>query len=226
MMSDRIVEYDEPVTLLGGAAVTLGQLQTALTRAPRLLAADGGANMAVEQGLIPEAVIGDFDSVSAETLAAIPADRHMRVTEQETTDFEKCLMRIRAPLILGLGFEGARADHTLAVWNALVRHPARRCIILGAADLIFAAPPGRLTLDLPPGTRLSLFPMAPLTGRSQGLRWPIDGLEMAPDGRIGTSNQVTGPVTLDLPRAGMLVLLPLDQIDAAIRALRPAPPTP
>jgi len=30
--------------------------------------------------------------------------------------------------------------------------------------------------------------MAAVQGRSGGLRWPIDGLPFAPDGRIGTSN--------------------------------------
>ncbi len=225
MMTDRIVEFHEPVTLLGGGEADPCQLKRLLRLAPHLIAADGGANMAVAEGFMPDLVVGDFDSVSAAALAAIPAERHMRVAEQETTDFEKCLMRIGAPLFLGLGFTGARADHTLAACNALVRHPDRACILLGDADLIFTAPP-ELLLDLPPGTRLSLFPMAPLGGRSEGLRWPIDGLTLAPAGRIGTSNEVTGPVRLRFAVPGMLVLLPVDQLDAAIRALRSADPWP
>lgn len=222
MIFDRIVEFDEPVTLLGGGAVDAYQLQQMLSLAPRLVAADGGANMAVAAGLIPDFVIGDYDSVLPETLAMVPPDRQMRVPEQETTDFEKCLSRIVAPLILGLGFLGPRADHTLAAFSALVRYPERPCILIGPDDVVFACP-ASLALDLPPGMRLSLFPMVPVRGESTGLRWPIDGLDLAPDGRIGTSNEAVGPVTLRPGGRGLLVLLPLTGLEAAIRALRSAP---
>lgn len=222
MMSDRIVEYHEPVTLLGGGAADPDQLRFALARAPHLVAADGGANMALAEGLMPDAVIGDFDSVSAETLAAIPAERHIRVAEQETTDFEKCLVRTDAPLILGVGFWGARADHGLAVLSAMVRHAGRPCLLLGDEDVIFATPP-TIDLALDEGTRLSLFPLAPTSGESRGLRWPIDGIRFAPDGMIGTSNAATGPVSLRFHRPGMLVILPVSAADLAIRALLSAP---
>ena len=58
-----------------------------------------------------------------------------------------------------------------------------------------------------------------MTGRSQGLRWPIDGLDFAPSGRIGTSNEVTGPVVLVFDGPGMLVITPreaLEQVSAAL----------
>lgn len=182
--------------------------------------------MALRQGLLPEAVIGDLDSISAAARAALSPDRLHLIAEQDTTDFEKCLTRIDAPLILGLGFGGPRLDHWLAVANALVRHPDLPCVILGGADIAFAAPP-RISLPLAPGTRVSLFPLAPVTGRSVGLRWPIEGLHLAPDGRIGTSNEALGPVHLEFDAAGMLVILPratLSLITAVLR--RPVPPPP
>lgn len=222
MMPDRIVEYHEPVTLLGGGAADPVRLRAALERAPMLVAADGGANMAVAEGLIPDLVIGDFDSVSAEALAAVPAARHLRVPDQDTTDFEKCLQRIRAPMIFGLGFSGPRVDHALAVCGALVRYPERRCLLLGDEDVIFAAPP-RLVLDLAEGTRLSLFPMGRVTGQSRGLRWPIGGLSFAPDGLTGTSNEALGPVEMAFDAPGMLVILPIGCLEAAVTALRSAP---
>lgn len=217
-MPDRIVEYHEPVTLLGGGAASADSLREALSRAPRLVAADGGANMASGEGLCPDLVIGDFDSVSAEALAQIPVERQMRIAEQETTDFEKCLSHIRAPLIIGLGFMGPRVDHSLAVWNALVRYPGQRCVLWGEEDVVFAAP-CRISLPVTEGTRLSLFPMRAVRGESTGLRWPIAGLPFAPDGVIGTSNEATDAVELRFDGPGMLVILPADCLDLAIRAL-------
>jgi thiamine pyrophosphokinase len=220
MISDDIVHYSEPVTLLGGGAADPALLHMALGLAPILIAADGGANMAVAEGLRPDLVIGDFDSVRPETLAAIPLARQVHVPDQDTTDFEKCLMRIEAPLFLGVGFTGARLDHELAVWNALVRYPGRRCVLIGQEDVIFAAP-DRLQLPLAAGVRVSLFPMRAVSGQSGGLRWPIAGIDFAPDGLIGTSNEATGPVELEFSGGGMLVILPRDCLRVAIAALEP-----
>lgn len=218
-MFPDIVQSTMPVTLVGGGELAAQDLGAALVRAPFMVAADGGANVAVEAGFVPDAVIGDMDSVRPEVLAAIPPERVHLIAEQETTDFEKCLSRIAAPYVLGLGFTGARVDHLLAVWNALVRHVARRCLILGPRDVAFAAP-RELHLDLASGTRLSLFPMRGLTARGEGLAWPVEGLDFDPAGRVGTSNQATGPVRLCFSDEGMLVILPRSALDAAIAALR------
>lgn len=217
-MIAKIVQSSLPVTLVGAGAFRRDALEAALRLAPLLVAADGGANKAVRTGRIPDRVIGDLDSVTAATRAAIPAGRFLHVAEQETTDFEKCLTRIEAPFILGLGFAGPRADHTLAAWNALVRHPSRRCMILTAKDVAFAAPP-RIALDLARGTRVSLFPMAPVAADSRGLRWPLGGLDFRPDGRIGTSNRADGAVEIACAEPGMLVILPLAALAAAIAGL-------
>lgn len=217
-MSGDLVQSQKPVTLLGGGEVSAELVNEALRLAPCLVAADGGANMAVGMGLVPDAVIGDFDSILPATMAALPADRLHRIAEQDSTDFEKCLTRIAAPLILGVGLTAARFDHTLAVWNALTRHPSRRCVVFSDHDLAFLAPL-RLRLDLRVGTRLSLFPMGAVAGAGTGLAWPIEGLDFAPDGRIGTSNQVAGPVDLHFTAARMLVIMPRACLPEVIAAL-------
>ncbi|RYI12088.1 MAG: thiamine pyrophosphokinase, partial [Acetobacteraceae bacterium] len=151
-----------------------------------------------------------------------PQRQHV-VAEQVTTDFDKALRLIEAPLVLALGFAGARLDHGLAAFSTLVARSERRCILIGPQDLAFAAPL-RLELELSPGEPLSLFPMAKVTGRSEGLEWPIAGIDFAPDRMIGTSNRVVARrVVLKFDRRGMLVILPRRRLDAAIRALLAAP---
>lgn len=218
-----IVQSTYGVTLAGGGPFSARDLALALKRAPLPVAADGGADRLLQLGVAPQAVIGDMDSISATARAAIPVARQHLVAEQATTDFDKALRLIEAPLVLALGFAGARLDHGLAAFSTLITRAERRCLLIGPKDFAFAAP-RRLELDLVPGDPLSLFPMASVTGTSTGLEWPISGIDFAPDGMIGTSNRVVARrVALEFDRKGMLVILPRRRLDAAIRALRAAP---
>jgi thiamine pyrophosphokinase len=217
-MGNNVTRFEagEGVTLLGGGTLGAGDLALALSLAPRLVAADGGAARALAEGHMPEAVYGDMDSLGPEAMARIPAERLHVIAEQETTDFDKALRHVVAPVILAVGFTGARIDHELAVYHVLATRPDARCIVLGVADIVLHAPP-RLRLDLPAQTRVSIFPLAPVTGRSRGLDWPIDGLRLDPLGRIGTSNRSTGAqVELCFDAPGALVILPRDHL-ASVR---------
>ncbi|MGP3697449.1 thiamine diphosphokinase [Rhodobacter sp. NSM] len=220
-MTQPIVKSTEGVTLVAGGPVTRRDLALSLARAPHLVAADSGADSALRLGRVPEAVIGDMDSLSEHGRESLGARVH-HLPEQETTDFDKCLRNIEAPFVLALGVAGARIDHGLAVMNVLVRRKEPVCLLVGPQDVLFHAPPD-LRLRLGVGDRLSLFPLAPVRGESRGLRWPIDGIDFAPDGRIGTSNAVSeSEVRLSFDRPGMLVILPRTRLDAALRALVPA----
>ena len=214
-MNQAIVDSLDGVTLVGGGPVSAAALARARRFAPRTVAADSGADRLLRLGVLPEAVIGDMDSISPAAKTRLQG-RLFPIAEQETTDFDKALRLIGASFVLGLGFAGARLDHSLAVLNGLVRHPDRHCFILGPQDVTFLCPP-ELRLDLPPGTRLSLFPMGRVMGSSTGLRWPIDGLDFAADGMIGTSNEVTGPVRLAFDAQKMLVILPIRYLAEALR---------
>lgn len=220
-MNSVIVDTPGGVTVLGAGEVSAAVLSQALTIAPLLVAADGGASSALRHGHMPVAVVGDLDSLDAATRAAVPPTRIHRIPDQDTTDFEKCLASIRAPLVLAAGFTGARLDHELAALSTLVAQAARPVILLGPEDAVFVAPE-RLELSLGRGTRISLFPMGPVTGTSDGLRWPIDGLAFAPGGRIGTSNEtVAARVRLSLSARRMLVFVPRACLGAVVSALVP-----
>ncbi len=217
-MNTKIVHSQSPVLLVGGGECAEDALTNAMKVSQTIVAADGGAAEVLARGYMPDSVIGDMDSLDAGLQAKLASGVLMHIAEQDSTDFDKCLRHIEAPLVEAHGFLGARVDHQLAAFTVLVGRADRRCVLVGTHDVVFVAPP-KLMLDLPIGMRFSLFPMAGLTGRSEGLRWPIDGIEFSPDGRIGTSNEVTGPVTLDMDGRGMLVILPpeaLPQVSVAL----------
>ncbi|MCB1339494.1 MAG: thiamine diphosphokinase [Pseudooceanicola sp.] len=218
-MSDKIVRSGGPVTLIGGGSVGRGDLALALRHAPTLVAADSGAAAALAQGHVPQAVIGDFDSLTQTDKARIPPAHLFPVTEQDSTDFDKALERIGAPLVLGVGFLGARIDHQLAAFSTLMRCRGQPCVLIGPGELVFHLPP-RVTFDARAGDVISLFPLVRVTGRSTGLHWPIDGLVLEPGGRIGTSNRATGPVTIETDAPGLLAIVPRDRLEGVAAALR------
>ncbi|WP_371927640.1 hypothetical protein [Paracoccus sp. 08] len=89
----RPVRHLRGVTVIGGGMVTPADLSVALSVAPLLVAADGGADRALAMGHAPDWVIGDLDSISDPARRSVPAARVLEVAEQDSTDFAKCLGR-------------------------------------------------------------------------------------------------------------------------------------
>lgn len=225
-MSSIIVHSKNAVSLVGGGVTSSAVLETLRVQTSEIVAADGGARHALAAGLMPDAVIGDLDSLDAPTRAGLPPDRIYHVAEQDSTDFEKCLAMISAPLILGAGFLGARIDHELACFHALLVHAHKPVILMDDRQIVFLCP-SALRIDLEPGALVSLFPLVPVQARSDGLYWPVDGLDLAPGRMIGTSNRATEPtIELSCNQPGLLVILPGPALPAARAALLKAAPWP
>ncbi|MEM6897922.1 MAG: thiamine diphosphokinase [Pseudomonadota bacterium] len=210
-----IQSHDAPVSLVGAGDATPELLKTALKHAPFLVAADGGARLALRAGVEPKAVIGDFDSLGD---VDVPEELKVHSPDQNLTDFQKCLDAVEAPLFIGVGFLGGRLDHQLAAFTALLGDP-RPVVLLAAKELAFLAPP-QLTLPLPEGTPISLYPLLPATLATRGLRYPLSDAHVAPDGLTSTSNHVEGgPVEIRTDRHGVLVSLPLSGLETVLHAL-------
>ena len=206
------------MVLLGGGEASRQDVAECLNLGERVVAVDGGLALAAAAGIVPDAVIGDFDSLAPDALSAIPPDRRHRIEEQDSTDFEKALSRVAAPVVIGAGFLGGRIDHQLAALHTLLALAHQPCVLLGAREILLLAPP-RIALGTVAGETVSLFPLAEVTGQSSGLQWEIDGLRFAPGARIGTSNRATGPVTLQMAEPGMVLILPRRLIRPVVAAL-------
>lgn len=206
-METYIVDGNEPVTLVGGGALEVSDLVAAVALAPRVVAADGGADSALKHGVTPDVVVGDFDSISPAARAELGVDRLLYVAEQDTTDFDKALRRIMAPVVLAVGFLGGRLDHQLAALNVLVQPHPSPCILVGEHEILFHLQ-GRVDIPCDAGDVVSLFPMQCVEGQSEGLQWPINGLRLDPMQQTGTSNRAEGPIRLEAQGPGMIVILP------------------
>ena len=211
-----IVHSSETMTLVGAGLATDISIQRCVKLAPKVIAADGGAQSCLRAGVNPDVIIGDLDSL--DTAKTFPDSEILHIAEQDSTDFDKALRSIDAPLVLGAGFTGLRSDHYLACLNTLVRYADRRCILLDESDIAFLLPPN-FVMELAPGTRVSLFPMGLVEGVSDGLKWPIAGLSFAPDGMIGTSNEAEGAIEISVTAPKMLMILPEALLEETMQAL-------
>ena len=208
-MDNSVFTSGDPVAIFGGGEISEECLNLAFGLRGPLVAADGGASAILNNGRIPDAVIGDLDSITSKDRSRIPEDRIIELAEQETTDFHKCLRLISAPFSVAVGFTGDRMDHSLAALNALVSVSDHRCLILGPKDICLHLDKP-ISLALPIGSRVSLFPMGTVTARSSGLKWPLDDLLFSPGGLIGTSNiTVDEEIHIATDSTGMLLILPV-----------------
>ena len=221
-MNHKIVNSMEPITLVGGGKAHVNDVKQTLLLSNQCVAADGGLGLVLAAGVKPTAVIGDFDSANAAEIGQIEQNLLHEISEQDSTDFEKALRNIKAPAILGVGFTGGRMDHQLAVFNALVTHRDQAIVVIGETEVVFHLPKD-IVLPTEPDDVVSLFPLAQTSGVSDGLQWPIEGLDFAPWGRVGTSNKAVGPVHLQMNAPGMLAVIPRARVAALVQVLQAAP---
>ena len=215
---DKILNSVDPVILVGAAPVQIGSALEALPKLWPVIAADGGADVLLKIGRRPDLVIGDMDSAGP-----LPDDLpKLPLAGQDDTDFEKCLSRIHAPLIVGLGFLEGRLDHTLAAMHALTALSHDRPVMLvGDTDLVLRLR-GDIAFEAEPRDRVSVWPLGVQAFHSStGLKWPLDGLQMAPGRLIGTSNlAISCTVQINTgPGEGYALIMPRKAAQSLISAV-------
>jgi len=216
------LQFSKPVIVLGGGDFDPVQLREFVGKDYALIAADGAADAALALGLDIRAIIGDFDSVRDRN-AFGPDVAQIEIGEQLTTDFEKCLYSIDAPMFICFGMLGKRVDHTLAAFHTIARYGAQKHIVLMDQTDVTIGVVGDFSIDLPVGTRFSIYPLSRTDFKSsKGLKYPLDGLTLEVGNRIGTSNEVvSGPVDVvcDGIKLPYLVIISKTYFDDAMRAI-------
>jgi thiamine pyrophosphokinase len=195
-----LLRFDRPLAIVGGGTVDFGLLRALAARNVAFLGADGGGNTIGAAGFVPEAILGDLDSLEdRESWEA--RTRVIHIPEQITTDFQKALYSTEAPVTLALGMTGKRLDHTLAALGALHEvAPHRKVMLVDETDVALAVS-GPFAFEAARGERISVHPLVPIVfERTQGLYYPMNALLLDPAGRLGTSNEATGGRVEIVPR--------------------------
>lgn len=186
--------------------------------AASVVAADGGLEHAVALGLRVDAVVGDFDSVSPDALAAAEAagarvERHP--SAKDATDLELALeaaLALGPDRVLVLAGGGGRLDHLLAEL-LLLASPRWSGVELDAevGSALAHVIRSERTLAGRPGELLSLLALhGPAEGvRTEGLEYPLRGETLQPGSTRGVSNVFTGTTArISLERGVLLAVRP------------------
>ena len=147
-----------------------------LKNAARIICCDGSAEKLVHEGIIPDAIVGDMDSLPDEILQ-LYHERVHRDPEQESNDLTKsvrwCTINGYDDLVI-VGATGKREDHTLGNISLLAEY-ARYAKVKMITDTGFFIPmikPG--AVESFPGQQVSIFSIDTNTElTSTGLRYPL-----------------------------------------------------
>jgi thiamine pyrophosphokinase len=180
----------------GGEAPAAARVLPELIAGDLLVAADSGLLTIKAFGLEPDLIIGDMDSLPDQAmLEGYPRERvkrHGRNKDESDTELAYgAALEAGADEISIVGGGGGRLDHLLGILCLFerVKGPAAWYLPQGKAWRV----EGREVFSSAPGEPISFFPLGstPLRMESEGLRWPLSGLEFA-RGFMSLSNEASG----------------------------------
>lgn len=185
-------------------------LHTLVKQAQIFICADGGANTALKLGLKPDAIVGDMDSIQAETLSKFQRVPQHAILDAESTDLEKAIKWLileKYEHITVVGAAGKRLDHTVGNLGVLAKFYPDAIIsfVDNLGEMVFV---GReLAFGAPLHSTVSLIPLTTCEGvTTTGLHYKLENELLELGVREGTSNVVVAnPVVITVKEGNLLL---------------------
>lgn len=183
-----------------------------------LIAADGGYAAVKRQGMEPDIVIGDFDSI-----AAIPEHPNV-IRLNPIKDETDTLSAIRLGQSRGYdrfaiyGGVGGRTDHTIANLQnlAMLARRGERGWLVGRDEVFTAISDGSIRFAASSRGYLSVFSMTTeSTGVYEtGLKYRLENYTMSSTYPIGVSNEFTGkPAEISVNEGILLIVYTMEAME-------------
>lgn len=187
------MEYPfEAVIVAGGDYPTSEQALQVLHNAPYVVCCDGAADRYISTGHVPDAIVGDGDSISAYNRTKYATRLHI-VAEQETNDQTKAvrfLLEQGMRHIAIVGATGRREDHTIGNISLLIEYARAGSQVRSFTDHgVFIPCNGDTTLKCRKGQQVSIFAITAKNLSAEGLLYPIYDFT---NWWQGTLNECTG----------------------------------
>ncbi len=191
-MSNNMEYPFEAVVVAGGDYPTAPQPLEVLHNAPFVVCCDGAADRYIATGHVPDAIVGDGDSISAYNRTKYASRMHI-VAEQETNDQTKAvnfLLGKGMRHIAIVGATGRREDHTIGNISLLIEYARAGAQVRSFTDHgVFIPCNGDTTLKCRKGQQVSIFSITAKNLSAEGLLYPIYDFT---NWWQGTLNECTG----------------------------------
>ena len=182
----------DAVIVAGGEFPTAPQPLEILQGAQYVVCCDGAADRYIATGHVPDAIVGDGDSISAENRGKFAQLLHI-ITEQESNDQTKAvrfLMEHGKRRIAIVGATGRREDHTIGNISLLIEYARAGCDVRSFTDHgVFIPCNGTTTHKCRKGQQVSIFSITARDLSAEGLLYPIYDFN---NWWQGTLNECTG----------------------------------
>jgi len=115
------------ILILNGDLPSLKSIKQYCKASDYIICADGGANGIVNSDIVPNIILGDLDSIKPKNLNYFKKKgvEIRKISEQDTTDFEKSLFYIiehNLDNVIVFGAVSSRPDHTLNNFSIMKRY--------------------------------------------------------------------------------------------------------
>ncbi len=180
-----------------------------------IIAADGGYAYLDRMSIIPDAVVGDFDS-----LGYVP--KHPNIIkhpiEKDDTD---TMLAIKYAMNIGFnnfyifGCLGGRVDHSIATIQTLcyISNHGGHGYIFGGNSVITALTSGEMSFDEGRYGTVSVFCQGPRAEgvTIKGLKYPLDNANLTYDTPLGVSNEFIGTsATISIKKGTIIIVFSED----------------
>ena len=173
----KVNDIDMDAVILGnGEYPTHSMPETMLIMAPYVVCCDGSADEHIRRGFIPNAIIGDGDSLSAENKDRFREIFH-QIDDQETNDQTKAvhfLLDQGKKVIILVGATGKREDHTLGNISLLLDYMKSGMEVRTITDYgVFVPAKDTQTFAAHPGQQISIINFGAKVLQGEGLVYPL-----------------------------------------------------
>ncbi|MFQ3307719.1 MAG: thiamine pyrophosphokinase [Candidatus Midichloriaceae bacterium] len=176
------------------------------------IASDGAAIKLIHDEIYLDYVIGDLDSLGSINKSFV--NQIIKINDQNTTDFEKCLNfimknKLSPTLIFGIG--GGEIDHAINNIFSMCNHSLSDLSFLDINDrgkkfgkIITNS---NLEIYLPMGSKISLIPYPSALVTTDNLKWNIENQLLSNLGFISARNyNISEKININVHQGKLLVI--------------------
>ncbi|MFQ9516108.1 MAG: thiamine diphosphokinase [Eubacterium sp.] len=176
-----------------------------------VIAADGGLETLNQLAIVPDLIVGDFDS-----LGYVPKGNNVIRYKVEKDDTDM-MLAVKKAMEMGFctieifGGTGGRVDHTIANIQTMLYASQKGVAITmtAKAQTYYVITNERITLESRPSGNLSVFAIGgdAWNVNVKGAKYVAAGLNLTPDNPTAVSNSYIGSdVTISVERGSVLII--------------------